>query len=740
MKRTTGIVRPLFMLAVFVGCSDEYDTGSPKSNESKSPNVKRAPPTKNPAAPGESESKEKGQKAPDKIVVSKETTYLEGPLNDDGTVSYVAAFNQLSSKGVTAKTNAAVWYRQAFGPSEIPAKHREQFFKLLGIAIPPLEGEYFINLDDYLRREKSRLSYDAAYDLLPKLRSRPWSVTEHAEIAAWLKANRKAFELLVEGSKRPRYYAPLVGDSLAKSVTILTASAMRDAMRGLSARAMLRLKEENADAAWDDLSTCLRIARHYAQHGSSVVELMLGISFAAIADESCRAMASYADVPADLQRRINRELLGLGSFGISDSARVFERCMILEWLTGLLLHDKPRPGGDFAMFPELVRLGDPVRPLDANEGLRVINGYFDRVGRIESTEDYSSQVVACAELAEQSEKQFAGDNRVNLLQDTARVVELILSGETPKVRGARAGAMMFNLVSGTRQPLINACRRGNDNRHLTRLTFGVAAYRSETGHYPDSLAKLTPKLVSIVGKSAFTGEDFYYRKLGPSFVLAAAGPQQSRNLPEIEREIGVSYDCRASHEAMQQLSAAGWEVRDYEVRSRSAAVNDGHLRLVARIPTVERVWIGGFEVTNDGLRPLAALPRLADLAIFAPAHVTSEGLRHLEDSRRLKYLSISHPSISDAEMRPISKMANLRYLSLSRSSITDAGLASVVRLPKLEVLLLDRTGITDEGLKHLAKARQLTRLSVQQTGISADAIQHFKQSVPDCEVIQGPLP
>lgn len=49
------------------------------------------------------------------LRVSPETTVVTGPLNPDGTVDYVAAFNAELSQGVTPENNAAVLLLRALG-------------------------------------------------------------------------------------------------------------------------------------------------------------------------------------------------------------------------------------------------------------------------------------------------------------------------------------------------------------------------------------------------------------------------------------------------------------------------------------------------------------------------------------------------------------------------------------------------------------------------------------------------
>ena len=91
------------------------------------------------------------------IVVSPETTFITGPLRADGTVDYLAALNNLSSKGVTPENNAAVLLLKAVGPREISEDVRERFFQMLGVEPPSQEGSYFESFERYRDARVCRL-------------------------------------------------------------------------------------------------------------------------------------------------------------------------------------------------------------------------------------------------------------------------------------------------------------------------------------------------------------------------------------------------------------------------------------------------------------------------------------------------------------------------------------------------------------------------------------------------------
>ena len=71
------------------------------------------------AEPGEEQKKHKP-----KFTISKETTYVTGPLTKDGTIDYAAALHQRLSQGVTPESNANVLFWKATGslPGRLPKR------------------------------------------------------------------------------------------------------------------------------------------------------------------------------------------------------------------------------------------------------------------------------------------------------------------------------------------------------------------------------------------------------------------------------------------------------------------------------------------------------------------------------------------------------------------------------------------------------------------------------------------
>jgi hypothetical protein len=197
---------------------------------------------------------------PVRVTISKETTWITEPLREDGYPDYLRYLNQKMSAGVTPANNAAVLLWQAMGPSEIDKEHRNLFFKELGVDPPPESGSYFVDWETYhasLPRAKrpqtseANVDPDEVWKRHERAQEEPWTSQSDPELAAWLKANEKSIDLFVRASHRSRYYSPLIaGGEPFLAFNLSQINPVRKAAATLAARAMLRLGEGQAKAAW----------------------------------------------------------------------------------------------------------------------------------------------------------------------------------------------------------------------------------------------------------------------------------------------------------------------------------------------------------------------------------------------------------------------------------------------------------------------------------------------------------
>lgn len=105
----------------------------------------------------------------------------------------------------------------------------------------------------------------------------------------------------------------------------------------------------------------------------------------------------------------------------------------------------------------------------------------------------------------------------------------------------------------------------------------------------------------------------------------------------------------------------------YQVNMRSC--NDDDLDLIAALPDVKQLRLGGVEIANDGLRHIAKINSLESLSLTA-IMVTDEGLRHLESLANLKEVSLETNASSDAVARLRSALPNCKVQSANKRSFS----------------------------------------------------------------------
>src|SRR5262249_43256283 len=152
-----------------------------------------------PPVPGDKGEK---QRKP-RFTISKETTYVSGPVRKDGTLDYAAALNQRLSQGVPPDNHANVLFWKAFGPHPQRTTMPPEFFKWLGYQ-PPERGDYFTeDLDGYLRKrlkgdpDKQAREIDELHE---RVSERPWTARQYPQVVAWLKANEHPPALPVQAT------------------------------------------------------------------------------------------------------------------------------------------------------------------------------------------------------------------------------------------------------------------------------------------------------------------------------------------------------------------------------------------------------------------------------------------------------------------------------------------------------------------------------------------------------------
>jgi hypothetical protein len=461
------------------------------------------------------------------VTISKETTVVTGPLDEEGYVDFLAAVNKRQSDGVTPETNAAVLLRKALGLLEVKGnqQYRDEYDRMLGID-PAGEGIYVPLVD--VAREEGIENAETAFDLQAAAQKQPWVGGDYPLIAKWLSVNAAALEMVVEATERPHFYTPYIsGDASPKLVSVLLPALQetREAARALSARAMWHAGEGDVERAFDDLETIHQLARLVGQD-PTLIGGLVGIAIDGVADQGDVAVASMGlhtpEQLASYLARLNR----MGPFpAMADRLDYIERMMFADVVISLARGKVDKDalgmmgmhGPGSGLLQQLPRL--MMGSIDWDAMLRDGNKWYDRLVAAMREETYAQQAAAL-EAIDADIKSLAEGSKSPL-----RLAAIVLSDSKTRGQlvGKQIGEVLVSLLLPATQAASNAEHRGQMKFDLSRLAVALEVYRATTGEYPESLDALAVDILKEVPRDRYSGEPLRYEVRGEGYLLYSVG-------------------------------------------------------------------------------------------------------------------------------------------------------------------------------------------------------------------------
>lgn len=142
------------------------------------------------------------------------------------------------------------------------------------------------------------------------------------------------------------------------------------------------------------------------------------------------------------------------------------------------------------------------------------------------------------------------------------------------------------------------------------------------------------------------------------------------------------------------------------------------LDAVGALATAEEVDLDDVPLGEDGLAPLAELPRLRRLALRG-ASAAAGGLDALIDTP-ITALDLDRPGLDDAALDLLGRLPELRQLTArAPGRVTRAGWAALARAPRLERLTLLRCGPEPDPLLELCRSSSLVRLTLEASEVGS---------------------
>jgi hypothetical protein len=457
------------------------------------------------------------------LTVSSDMTYVTGPLDPDGYVDYVSALNERLSSGITPETNSNVLIWKTLGPHPEGATMPADYFKWLGFN-PPEQGDYFITTRKYLE-ESAKISDRTKCDELnihfSDLAMKIWLPVDEPELLGWLKANERPIQTLIEATRRPQYYNPIVpresedGRGMLINSLLPNVQKCRELAQALCCRAMLRTGEGKLDDAWADLMACRRLARLLVR-GGTLIESLVGIAIEAIGDRAIAVFLSQEKLDSTKLLACLKELQAVpGRTSVADNLDLTERFVCLDIVIFIArgtmdldsLDGFSGPKKKKSFFEKTFK-----RSVNWDPALKYINDVYNRCVAGSRLTDRAARTQASAEL----ELEIAANK-----PDEASLATSLALG--PSERGRQIGYMIAALLLPAFDKVQSAFDRNVQFDRNTQLALALAAYRADNGNYPTKLEDLAPKYIAAIPDDLFSGKPLIYRQIGKGYLLYSVG-------------------------------------------------------------------------------------------------------------------------------------------------------------------------------------------------------------------------
>jgi hypothetical protein len=429
--------------------------------------------------------------------------------------------NQIASRGVTPKNNAAVLLWEAWGPKSIPEDQREKFFQMLGMELLPEKGKYFVDLQSICDQHKPIKGKDNDnpqntkfyYSLMSQLDQasrKPWSKEEFPLIAQWLDENQEPLRKVVTAGKRDHYFSPRISqskDATDWSVSLDETEFIRSLARLLLIRSNRYLQERKMEEARQDLFAYRKLLRVIGRFPESMTH-MLSMGSEREAFHGINALAVKGDLSSEAIKRYQADIASLKPMkfdAINVSDRLFLDSIIITIVKQKLNQLQFMPYSK-EQEPAIEKLAADSR-IDWDVVLRHLQPQFDRMNTASHLVTYAERLEAMKKIAEEARSQAK---------------ESIESEKLQKILGPNTSSQEISLTlakilwepfASPSVMYIQIPAYYEAHFHLHRLVLALAAYHNDKHSYPKKLADLSPKYIDSIPLDPFSDQDYKYSQL-----------------------------------------------------------------------------------------------------------------------------------------------------------------------------------------------------------------------------------
>ncbi len=427
---------------------------------------------------------------PQHIIISRQTTWITGPLDKDGGVDYAAWLNQRDSRGVTPANNAVVALLKitGTGPGVLGNKTvTRKILHTLGIKPPDVPHPFM-----------SFFKYEKLHDLKNKkglpsgVGHHPWAAAQHPHIAAWLAGQHTALAEATAAARMKHAYFPVFvlkrNGYLDMDSPFYLLGDIANISEAFAARSMLLASSGDYAGAWRDIVTIHKLG-NLAGRGPFLLNLLTCDTVNSIAMSQVESLAKTGKIPASLCK---------------------------HWLVSLRRWQKvPSLAAAFNTGERLAGLTD--FQYWATHGLagfsRDLNPGHMRGSRLNFNAMMVRWNTICNRIVIAAHKATYKEEQIALNQACFWYDQFSDADFAPMASQMPARLVAKRLIDyGFNVPIWPAVLLASERseRNMARVGLALAAFRATNGVYPPALATLIPKYFKTVPSNAFTGKPLHY--------------------------------------------------------------------------------------------------------------------------------------------------------------------------------------------------------------------------------------
>lgn len=459
------------------------------------------------------------------VTVGLATTHATGPLKPNGDVDYIAWINERLSAGVTPDNNAVVDLVRVLGPRPEGADLPRGFFDKLGIAPPPLQGDYIQDLHRW--RRKNGLMTDGLEPKLATLETMEWQIVfqqvpfdvrKNPSIAEFLDEHDPLLDRVRLASFKSHWYMPMEGETVVDCL-LPYVQRMRSVARVLQVSAMRHLGAGDVDRAMEDCLTMMRLARLAGRQGC-LVEMLVAGAIEGLATQSASLVVTSGQCSESQLAAFADALDALPPPpGVDKRHFEMERAMALDSVANVARGN----GEPIAMVNSASGNRLPVKGLLG--GLTRASIDWDQVC-VQFNQNYD-RLAALTDEDSREDVQRAIEEFETELKTDETAVELI--GEALYGRGSRS-RMVARVGASFYMPALSQMWqvrwRLEAQQEVLKTTVAIERFRLARQRLPESLDELVPDFLPAVPQDVWSGQPLVCKPGSDNYQVYSLGPNR----------------------------------------------------------------------------------------------------------------------------------------------------------------------------------------------------------------------